>query len=129
MKQVIYLFLLTLSMISCGNDRPSIDVSKSKLEDVKIQRFDIDFYNTDTNNVNANLNKLKDKYGNFVDLYLHRILGIQPMYSDSEMVGNFSPTLHTMRFMATARRSTRMFQTLKNNSQVLSNASTHCILN
>ncbi len=89
MKQVIYLFLLTLSMISCGNDSPSIDVSKSKLEDVKIQRFDIDFYNTDTNNVNANLNKLKDKYGNFVDLYLHRILGIQPMYSDSEMVRKF----------------------------------------
>ncbi|MCB9017782.1 MAG: hypothetical protein WCQ55_05410 [Paludibacteraceae bacterium] len=89
MKHIVYLFLITFCAFSCGDGRPSIDISQSKLGDAKIERFDVDFYNIDTNHVNISLDKIKAKHGKFTDLYLHRIIGIQPQYEDSTVVKEF----------------------------------------
>ena len=53
------------------------DVSNIKV-DVKIERFEKNFYSLDTNNLVHSLDELNKKYQSFLPDYLYQILGLTP---------------------------------------------------
>ena len=67
-----FAFIFFLS--SCNNSKGP-DVSKIKV-DVKIERFDKDFFSIDTNNLPGGLQKLNAAYPNFTLFFLQQIIGL-----------------------------------------------------
>ena len=76
MKKLLFLFLV-VSIISCNSKKNTPDVSSIKI-DMKLQRFDKDFFVMDTNAVAASLDSLNEKYPSFLKDYLYNILGALP---------------------------------------------------
>jgi hypothetical protein len=70
--------LLILILISCNNSSNKPDVSDIKI-DVKIERFDKDFFSIDTNHLDQSLNALNRKYPAFFPLYVQFLSPIEPM--------------------------------------------------
>jgi len=70
--------LLILLVISCNNSNNKPNVSDIKV-DVKIQRFDKDFFSMDTNRLDQSLNELNKKYPAFLPLYAEFLSPINPM--------------------------------------------------
>jgi hypothetical protein len=70
--------LLILVLISCNNSNNKPDVSNINV-DVKIERFDKDFFSMDTNRLNQSLNELNRKYPAFLPLYSEFLSPINPM--------------------------------------------------
>jgi hypothetical protein len=70
--------LLILIVISCNNSNNKPNVSDIKV-DVKIQRFDKDFFSMDTNRLDQSLNELNKKYPAFFPLYAEFLSPINPM--------------------------------------------------
>lgn len=70
--------LLILILISCNNSNNKPDVSGIKV-DVKIERFDKDFFSMDTNHLDQSLNELNRKYPAFLPLYSEFLSPINPM--------------------------------------------------
>lgn len=70
--------LLILVFTSCNNSNNKPDVSDIKV-DVKIERFDKDFFSMDTNRLNQSLNELNKKYPAFLQLYSEFLSPINPM--------------------------------------------------
>jgi hypothetical protein len=75
---VVRLWLVILSGVglfsSCGRDRLDVDVSSISVPEVKLKRFDRDFFSLDTNNIPASLDKLRKEYGTFTDGYVSHIV-------------------------------------------------------
>jgi hypothetical protein len=76
---VIWLLIIT-SILACNN-RKVPDVSNIKL-DVHLERFEHDFFNIDTTNINASLQQLGKKYPAFVQDFVFNILAL-PAQPDS----------------------------------------------
>lgn len=95
MKYFFVLFLFTLIFISCGNDKDIPDVSSIKI-DLKVERFEQDFFLTDTNHLIKSLQNLQKKYGDFSNDYLNNILGL---YSDSLNFPNSQQTVALKIFL------------------------------
>lgn len=72
------LSLLILFLISCNNSNNKPDVSGIKLN-VRIDRFDKDFFSIDTNHLDQSLNALNRKYPDFFPLYVQFLSPIEPM--------------------------------------------------
>lgn len=70
--------LLICILISCNNSNNKPDVSNIKV-DVKIDRFDKDFFSIDTNHLDQLLNDLNRKYPAFFPLYVQFLSPIDPM--------------------------------------------------
>lgn len=70
-------FIVAVSIISCANKKNVPDVSAIKI-DVKLDRFEQDFFKLDTNNLEASIDALQQKYPNFALDYLYNILGATP---------------------------------------------------
>jgi hypothetical protein len=70
--------LLILILMSCNNSNNKPNVSDIKV-DVKIERFDKDFFSMDTNRLNQSLNELNKKYSSFLPLYSEYLSPINPM--------------------------------------------------
>ena len=71
--RLIRLLLLVPVFFSCkNNDTP--DVSKIKIE-IKVQRFEKDFFDIDTNNILSELKKLQSTYPTFITDFTAQILG------------------------------------------------------
>ena len=73
---VIGIWLLT----SCSHDRLNVDVSKIKVEPVKMERFDQDFFSLNADNIILKLPALQKKYHGFTELFVRNIIcnnGIQ----------------------------------------------------
>ena len=67
---------ITILFISCtGSDKP--DVSKINV-DVKLERFEQDFFNMDSTQVDAGLNALQMKYPEFLPFFIQQILQLNP---------------------------------------------------
>jgi len=81
--RVIFSLLLVGIFASCGNKKAP-DVSHVKVE-LKVERFEHDFFAIDTNNINASLDQLHQKYPGFLQDYVYNILGISPQ-ADSSVV-------------------------------------------
>jgi hypothetical protein len=74
MKAAFFALLLLL-VIACNNKDHGPDVSKIKI-DLKLERFDRDFFSIDSNNVLPGLNQLNQKYPILTNLFLQNILGL-----------------------------------------------------
>jgi hypothetical protein len=70
--------LLILFLISCNNSNNKPNVSDIKLN-VKVERFDKDFFSIDTNHLDQSLNALNKKYPAFFPLYIQFLSPIDPM--------------------------------------------------
>lgn len=70
--------VLILVLLSCNNSNSKPNVSDIKI-DVKIERFDKDFFSIDTNHLDQSLNALNKKYPAFFPLYVQFLSPIDPM--------------------------------------------------
>jgi gliding motility-associated lipoprotein GldB len=90
MRILSFFFVFLCVFTSCGkkNRFSDVDLSNSPVNEVQIQRFDKDFFAVDTNNVASSLTALRNKYGNFVDLYITQILG-NTLATEEDVVRQF----------------------------------------
>jgi hypothetical protein len=75
MKKTAVVFLVLVAIISCNNKTDAPDVSGIKM-DIKLERFDRDFFSIDSNNVLPGLNQLNQKYPVLTNIFLQNILGL-----------------------------------------------------
>ena len=76
MKKVLILFL-SISIIACKQKKNIPDVTAIKI-DLKVERFEKDFFGMDTTNIAVSLDSLNEKYPSFLRDYLYNILGALP---------------------------------------------------
>jgi len=74
-KRFIYILISGIILTGCKTNRHQVDVSKINVE-INIKRFDEDVYHADIDNIDSTIQLLSDKYGNFFDLFNHRIIKI-----------------------------------------------------
>lgn len=74
MKKIAIL-LLTVSFFACNNKDKTPDVSGIAV-DVKLERFDREFFAIDSNNVLPGLNQLNEKYPVLTSIFLENVLGL-----------------------------------------------------
>jgi len=74
MKRTTY-FLLLVFIISCKSKKDIPDVSNIKAG-VRIERFDKDLFALDTNNIEAGLTGLSQKYPELTQIFVQNILGL-----------------------------------------------------
>lgn len=72
--RTIIAFSISIVLISCGNDEGP-DVSKIDF-DIKVQRFEQDFFKMDTNNIPSAYKDLEETYKGFVNDFNINILGL-----------------------------------------------------
>lgn len=75
MKKLIIICLM-IFLVACNRSKAP-DVSSIKVE-LKVARFDQDFFRLDTNSLSDGLSGLQQKYPGFFNDYLMHILGLQP---------------------------------------------------
>ncbi len=74
------LFLLFLLIItSCKTDRTRPDVSHIDLT-VPIERFEVDLFSLDTTNLGSELSNLREKYPDFFELYVEKVMRFAPAH-------------------------------------------------
>lgn len=74
-KAGLFLFIVFFVLSCNDNKKNNPDVSGIKVE-VKVERFDKDFFAIDSNNVLAGLNQLYEKYPLLTPIFLQNILGL-----------------------------------------------------
>ena len=75
MRKIPLLFVVSLVLFACKGKSKGPDVSSVNV-DVKLQRFDRDFFSIDTNNVAIELNKLYTKYPILTPIFTQNVLGL-----------------------------------------------------
>ncbi len=75
MKKILIILSLSLIICSCKSNNKVPDVSNISVE-IKLERFDRDFFTIDTINIFAGLNKLNQKYPIVTPIFLQYILGL-----------------------------------------------------
>jgi hypothetical protein len=75
MKKTILVFLITTSLFACKNKKGVPDVSAVNVN-IKLERFDKDFFAIDSSNVLPGLNHLNQKYPVLTNIFLQNILGL-----------------------------------------------------
>jgi len=75
MKKTGFLILLISLLAACNDKKDFPDVSGIKV-DIKLERFERDFFAIDTNNVLPGLNRLNEKYPVLIPIFLQEILGL-----------------------------------------------------
>ena len=83
MKKSLVLFIsIAVIFISCKNKSNDPDVSGIKVS-LSVERFDKDFFNTDSNAMVSALPVLQNKYPTFVPIFVNYILGLGPIRPDN----------------------------------------------
>ncbi len=77
-KQFLFVFA-TFFFIACNQSNKSPDISTIKI-DLKVERFENDFFKLDTLNLNQSINSLKLKYPVFSKDFFYNILGTSDTY-------------------------------------------------
>ncbi len=80
----VFFIIIILSIVSCGrNDKPKVNNIDINLQ---IQRFEDDIMNINLSDINNSVSELRDKYGNFLDLFSIEVINIgspkAPAYTD-----------------------------------------------
>jgi len=70
----LFLMISMIFMESCTSDKYVPDVSHIK-SDVKVNRFEQDLFAIDTNNIEAGVKGLEEKYGTFFTEVFMKIIG------------------------------------------------------
>lgn len=75
-KKLIFSMVIAISfLISCNSNKDIPDVSNIKI-DVKLERFEKDFFAIDTNHLDISLQKIIQKYPHFTPDFVYNILGL-----------------------------------------------------
>jgi len=82
MKKIIIYLGLALLIISCGNKKNIPDVSDIQVN-LKLERFDQDFFRLDSNNLATGLKQLQTTYPAFYIDYMQGLLGVSGDANDS----------------------------------------------
>jgi hypothetical protein len=75
MKKLLFPTICVLLIISCNNKPKGPDVSGIKV-DIKLERFEKDFFSIDTNKISDDLTQLLTKYPGFYADFMQEMLGI-----------------------------------------------------
>ncbi len=75
MKKTALILLLSLSLFGCKKKKGIPDVADIKVN-IKLERFDRDFFKIDSNNVWLGLKELNKKYPSITGIFLQNILGL-----------------------------------------------------
>src|SRR5215216_775212 len=75
MKIIMISLLVFATLLSCNNDKHIPDVSGIKI-DIKVQRFENDFFSLDTNHLAQGLQQLHRKYRGFTFEFINNVLGL-----------------------------------------------------
>lgn len=84
MNKIICLFISYLFLSSCNNQSKIPDVSKISVE-LSLQRFDVDFFKIDSNNIQQSLLQLEKKYPDFLPLFISNVLGLGPLVDTNQL--------------------------------------------
>ncbi len=83
MKRIFVLCLyIIVVLISCKTKNTVPDVSRIKV-DLTVERFDKDFFGTDSNSMVSGLSVLQKKYPGFLPIFVNYILGLGPLRADN----------------------------------------------
>lgn len=94
MKKTAFALLLTSGLFAC-KDSKIPDVSGIKVN-LTVQRFEKDFFNCDTLNIDGSMQNMNARYGGFLGDFTVNILGLIPPVTDSNAV---SPEIALKRFL------------------------------
>jgi hypothetical protein len=112
MTRILMLLFISVYLFACTNKTAAPDVSGVKVN-VTLQRFDKDFFEMDTTNMNESLQKLQQKYPLFFKDYMLNILGV-----DDEMLQNNTATKNIQYFITSYKplydSSTKAFGNFNN---------------
>jgi len=75
MQKTCLLLFFALTLFSCNNKKGIPEVSGIPV-DIKLQRFDKDFFAIDSNNILPGLDRLNSKYPLLTTIFLQNILGL-----------------------------------------------------
>jgi hypothetical protein len=102
MKKAAFALSLSLLFFACNNKKSDApDVSDIKV-DIKLERFDRDFFAIDTNNVLQGLDNLYAKYPGLTNIFLQNVLGLDSsstlhgVRNFISMSGNLYDTVNTV---------------------------------
>ncbi|HLG04448.1 MAG TPA: hypothetical protein VI731_12690, partial [Bacteroidia bacterium] len=85
MKRILSILLLICTLLfSCKTDILDVDVSSIDVTEVKILRYDRDFFSMDTANLPASLESIHKKYGDFSRGFVNNVI----YHSGSDSLGN-----------------------------------------
>ncbi len=74
-RVVIAVGVLLILLLGCGKtEKREVDTSNIAIDEVKIQRFDVDFWNIDRKNVGKSLKNLNEQYPDFLPIYIQQAL-------------------------------------------------------
>jgi len=76
MKKIAFFFLI-VGLISCNHKKNIPDVSGIAMN-LKVERFEKDFFAMDTNHLSVALDTMQSKYPDFLKNYLYNILVLEP---------------------------------------------------
>lgn len=84
MKNLVCLILIA-SFIACNNETNAPDVSAIQVN-LKVERFEQDFFAIDSNNTKAGLAQVQQKYPQFLPLFVNHVLGLGPLTDSNELI-------------------------------------------
>lgn len=84
MKNLVCIFLI-VSFISCNNETNAPDVSNIQVN-LKVERFEQDFFAIDSNNTKAGLAQVQQKYPQFLPLFVNHVLGLGPLTDSNDLI-------------------------------------------
>lgn len=84
MKNLLPLFLI-VTLIACNDKTNAPDISGIKV-DLKVERFEQDFFAIDSNATKQGLSQLQQKYPTFAALFINHVLGLGPVNDSNTLV-------------------------------------------
>lgn len=101
MKKTSLIVLLAVSLFACKKKKGIPDISDIKV-DIKLERFDRDFFAIDTNDIWPSLTKLNKKYPSLTGIFFQNVLGLDSASAITGvkrfigMSGNLYDTVNTV---------------------------------
>jgi len=89
MKKLFCSLILALGLIACGDRSDHPDVSKIAV-DLKVDRFDQAFFQLDTNQIAAELNRLNASYPNFYPDFMEHVIGLPANDTSADVKNNLA---------------------------------------
>lgn len=98
MNKITAVLISSILFLACVNEGPQPDVSKINV-DIAFYRFDSEFFSLDTNNLKTELYQLKNRYPEFLPLYINHVLGLGPLQDSNQLAFD-----GTKKFLSLNRR-------------------------
>ena len=80
----LFPFFLIVTFIACNDKSNAPDVSGIKV-DLKVERFEEDFFAIDSNATKQGLSQLQQKYPTFLPLFINHVLGLGPVVDSNSL--------------------------------------------